>query len=124
MNSQHLLVKLEGDKMTKCDECNKGELKQKEMDYVLLGVNLGKFPALVCTNCGEIIFEGQTMSKIEEIAKQKGLWGLAAKTRIGTSGNALDVKLPKALVKFFQLKKGRDVIVEPIDKRRFQVILT
>ena len=49
------------------------------------------------------------------------VWGIAAKTRIGTSGNALDVKVPKAIVNFLKLRKGQEVIIEPIDEKRFQV---
>ena len=83
-----------------CDECNKGTLQHKKVDYVLLGVNLGKFEALVCSSCGETIYDGETFKQIEKIAKQKGIWGISGKTTIGTSGNALDVKLPKALIEF------------------------
>lgn len=109
--------------MEKCDECKKGKLVKKQVDYTLLGVNLGKFGALVCSSCGETLFEGGTFAEIEKIAKAKGIWGIAAKTRIGTSGNALDVKLPKSLVGFMHLKKGQEVSIEPLDQRRFQIIL-
>jgi hypothetical protein len=105
----------------KCDECNKGKLKDKKVDYILLGENLGKFDALVCDNCNETLFVGETLAEIEKKAKEKGLWGISAKTRIGTSGNALDVKLPKAIVNFLKLKKGQEVIVEPVNAKRFQV---
>lgn len=107
----------------KCDECNKGELKSRAVDYVLLGQNLGKFNALVCNYCNETIFDGEALELIEKKAKQEGLWGIAAKTRIGTSGNALDVKLPKTIVHFLELKKGQEVIIEPIDKKKFQVAI-
>lgn len=107
--------------MEKCDECGKGALVKKKVDYVLLGKNLGTFDAFVCDQCGDTIFEGETMLVIEQKAKTAGIWGIAAKTRIGTSGNALDVKLPKALVGFLKLKKGQEVIIEPVDETRFQV---
>ncbi len=105
--------------MEKC-ECG-GKLERKKVDYLLLGKNLGKFDALVCALCNETLFEGHTFSSIEKIAREKGLWGIAAKTKIGTSGNALDVKLPKSLVGFLKLHKGQEVLIEPIDERRFQV---
>ena len=105
----------------KCDECNKGVLQEKEVEYVILGQKLGIFPALVCSHCGETLFLGESFELIEKKAKEKGVWGIAAKTRIGTSGNALDVKLPKQIVDFLHLKKGQEVIIEPIDEKRFQV---
>lgn len=107
--------------MEKCDECGKGLMKEKKVDYLLLGQNLGKFDALVCDACNEIIFSGETFSLVEKKAREKGLWRLAAKTRIGTSGNALDVKLPKSIIDFMRLEKGQEVCIEPLDQKRFQV---
>ena len=107
--------------MEKCDECGKGVLKEKEVDYILLGKKIGKFQAMVCTHCNETLFLGETFAAIEKKAKELGLWGIAAKTRIGTSGNALDVKLPKQVVEFLKLKKGQQVLIEPLDEKRFQV---
>ena len=109
--------------MDKCGECEKGTLKRKKVDYILLGVNLGNFEALVCSECGETIFDGNVFELIEREAKKKGLWGLSAKTRIGTAGNALDVRLPKQITDFLNLKKGQEVIIEPLDKKRFQVTI-
>ena len=106
--------------MQKCDECNKGILEHKKVDYFLLGQDLGKFDALVCNVCKETVFEGETLEVIEKKAKEKGIWGISAKTRIGTSGNALDVKLPKSIVKFLNLQKGQEVLIEPINQKRFQ----
>jgi len=109
--------------MEKCDECNKGQMVKKKVDFVLLGTNLGKFDASVCDVCRETLFEGKTMGVIEEKAKKAGFFGIAAKTRIGTSGNALDVKLPKSIINFLRLKKGQEVCIEPIDRTRFQVVV-
>ena len=50
--------------------------------------------------------------------------GNGSKAQIGTAGNALDVRLPKQLVEFLSLKKGQEVVIEPVDKKRFQVIIT
>jgi hypothetical protein len=109
--------------MEKCDECNKGTIHSKKVDYILLGKNLGKFTALVCDNCNETVYDGDEFEKIEKIAKEKGLWGISAKTKVGTSGNALDVKLPKSIVEFLKLKKGQEVLIEPIDDKKFQVAI-
>ncbi|MEK6951185.1 MAG: hypothetical protein AABX13_05685 [Nanoarchaeota archaeon] len=61
------------------------------------------------------------MKLVEKKARERGLWGIAAKTRIGTSGHALDVKLPKSIVSFMHLQKGQEVLIEPLDEKRFQV---
>lgn len=109
--------------MDKCDECGKGTMRHGKVDYVLLGQNLGKVNALVCDVCRETVFSGDTFEIIEQRAKEKGLWGIAAKTRIGTSGNALDVKIPKSVATFLKLKKGQEVLIEPVDERKFQVAI-
>ncbi len=58
-----------------CDECGKRKFIKKKIDYILVGTNLGKFDAWVCSNCEEIIFEGKESSKIEAKAKDMGIWG-------------------------------------------------
>lgn len=107
--------------MQKCDECEKGNLREKKVDYVLLGQHLGLFDALVCDRCKETIFLGETFDIIEKKARENGLWGIAAKTRIGTSGNALDVKFPKPIVEFMHLKKGQEVFIEPVNENIVQI---
>ncbi len=107
--------------MEACPECETGKLQKKKTDYILLGQNLGSFDALICSKCDEKIFTGEALTLIEKKAKQKGLWGLSARTKIGTSGNALDVKLPKAIVDFLKLKKGQEVLIEPINEKEFRV---
>ena len=109
--------------MEQCDECSNGRMVKKKVDYELLGVSLGKFDAHVCDACGETVFDAKTFAEVEGAAKAKEVWGIAAKTRIGTAGNALDVRLPKQLVEFLHLKKGQEVVIEPVDKKRFQVTL-
>ncbi len=107
----------------KCYECEKGELKKQKVEYFQYGISLGMFEAEVCNSCKEVFYSADAVQKIENESKRKGLFGLGTKTKIGTSGTALDVKLPKALVDFMNLQKGKQVIIEPIDKQRFQVVL-
>ena len=107
--------------MTTCDTCEKGTMQEKKVEYIILGQSLGKFAAFVCNHCDEKIFSGETFDLIEKKARQKGLWGIAAKTRIGTSGNALDVKFPKAIVEFMHLKKGQEVLMQPVDENTVQI---
>ena len=35
--------------------------------------------------------------------------------------NALDIKLSKRLIEFFNMKKGQEIEIEPINKNRFEV---
>lgn len=105
-----------------CDECG-GKVERKKVDYMLLGTNLGKFDALVCSSCSETLYEGAEFEKIEKKAKELGLWGLARKTRVGTSGSSLDVKLPKQIAEFLNVKKGQEVLIAPIDKKRVEITI-
>jgi len=96
----------------KCDECN-GKIIKKKVPYSIYGVKLGDFPAETCTKCGEILFTEETSRKMTQIAKKRGLWGLEAKTKIGKVGDALDVRFPKRIVDFLNLKKGKEVWIHP-----------
>ena len=96
---------------------------KEKIEYVQIGISLGKFDAYVCPACGEKLFEGHVSEQIEKRAKELGVWGLARKTSIGTSGSSLDVKLPKSIAEFLQLKKGQEVVVEPRNKRKIEITL-
>ena len=102
----------------KCYTCEKGELVTKKTDYLLYGIKLGRFSAEVCSRCGEIFFDETTSEKMTELAKEKGLWGLAAKTKLGQSGSTLDIRLPKSIIKFMSLKKGKEIFINPESKNR------
>lgn len=58
-----------------------------------------------------------------ESAKRKGVWGLSKKTKVGKSGNTLDIRLNKKIADFLKLRKGEEVLVEPIDKHSLKVSL-
>tara|TARA_Y100000310_G_C20467962_1_gene708585 strand:- start:271 stop:600 length:330 start_codon:yes stop_codon:yes gene_type:complete len=107
----------------KCYECEKGNLMKKEVEYKKYGISIGTYPAEVCQKCNEVFFDSKAVSKIEAKVKKMGLWGLRTKTKIGTSGNALDVRLGKDLTDFYNLRKGQNVEIEPINKNRFEVNL-
>lgn len=107
--------------MVKCYECEKGNLVKKNIPYTRYGTNIGKFPALVCSKCNEVFYEGNSVEKIEKKLKAKGLWGLGIKTVVGTSGTSLDIKISKKLEHFFDLKKGQEILVEPVSRRKFEV---
>lgn len=100
-----------------CEECG-GKIMRREADYVFLGESLGKFMADVCAKCGEKVFDEDTFSRIERVAKERGLWGLAAKSKVSKVGNSVAVTISKKIADFVSLRKGEEVKVYPEDKRR------
>ena len=107
----------------KCYTCGKLDFIKKKVEYVQFGKSFGMFDALVCPKCNETIFEGAVSEQIEKKAKELGVWGLARKTRIGTSGSSLDVKLPKQIAEFLGLKKGQEVVIEPVRKNKIEITI-
>lgn len=107
----------------KCMTCEKGEMTKKKVEYNYLGQSLGWFDALVCPKCNETIFEGSVSLQIEQKAKALGLWGLARKSRVGTSGTSLDIKLPKQIAEFLGIKKGQEIIIEPRTKNKIEITM-
>lgn len=107
----------------KCTACGNGTYQHQKVPYNFLGEKIGTFDALVCNKCQETLFESAASSKIEEEVKRRGLWGLRARSKVSKVGNALDVRIPKQLASFLSLKKGQDIIIEPIDKTRLQILV-
>ena len=103
-----------------CEECG-GKITYKKVDYILLGLNLGKFSAEVCTKCGEQVFDEEVSGKIDTIVKQKGLWGLGAKTRVGKIGNSFNILINSRVAKFLEIKKGDEVVVYPESKNKLVI---
>lgn len=105
----------------KCYICERGTLEKRKIDYVLYGQNLGKFDAEVCSKCGEQFFEENVSKNMTQAAKKKGLWGLQAKTKIGQAGSTLDIRLPKKIINFLNLRKGEEVEIYPEGKNKLIV---
>jgi len=105
----------------KCYICEKGSLTKKKVDYKLYGVSIGKFDAEVCGKCGEAFFDEDVSKKMTEIAKEKGLWGLQTKTKVGQAGTTLDIRLPKKIIDFLNLKKGKEVEIYPEGKDKLVI---
>ena len=105
----------------KCYLCENGILTKKRVEYKLYGVDIGKFNAEVCEKCGEVFFDEETSKKMTETAKKKGLWGLQTKTKIGQAGTTLDIRLPKRIIDFLNLKKGKEVEIYPEGKNRLVI---
>ena len=108
------------EKRIKCEECG-GRIVNKKVDFSMYGISLGKFPAEVCTKCGEEVFTEETSDKIERITKEKGLYGLEAKTKIGVAGNSLDIRINKKIANFLELKKGEEVTIYPENKNKLVI---
>src|SRR3989344_1960934 len=105
-----------------CDECN-GKVVKKKVPFKHLGVDLGRFEAEVCTKCGETVFSAKEVGRIEQISKEKGVWGLSSKTKVGVSGNSLDIRIDKKIAEFLKLKKGTEVTVQPEGKDKLAIYI-
>jgi len=102
----------------KCPECG-SRIRRRSKNYDLLGVDLGKFPTLVCSKCKHQFYEEDVLDKIDEAAKKKGMWGLEHRTKLNALGNSLAVRLSKNQTEFGRLKKGEEVLIYPESKTRF-----
>jgi len=100
-----------------CPMCNKGKLRLEKQEVEMLGFKLGKFPVEVCPKCGEKFFDEKTSEKINQKAKELGLWGLSRKTKVSEVGNSLAVRIPKKLAEFLGITSGTDVEVRPEGKK-------
>lgn len=105
----------------KCYECKQGRLKTEKVEYDYCGVNLGRFSAEVCNSCGQQFFSEETSDRIEDKAKRAGVWGLGITTRVGRSGNTLDIRIAKPLADFVGLSKGKEVLIRPEGRHRLVI---
>ena len=87
----------------------------------MYGIKLGDFEAEVCTKCGDQVFDEKVSDQIDEIAKEKDLWGLGAKTHIAKYGNSLAIRIPKKIADFMHLKEGKEAYIHPEDKSKIIV---
>ncbi len=101
----------------KCPICQKGTLKKENIKEHMFGIYLGEFKAEVCTACGESFTDSTTTKKIEDAAKQKGIWGLGSTTKITKTGNSLAARIPKKIVDYLKLKDGEEVYIHPQDNK-------
>ena len=107
----------------KCPICEEGKLNTKKVPYSVYGVELGTFSAQVCNACNEQWFDEKTSTKIQELEKKKGLFGLSKRTKISYSGNSLIVRIPESVAKFMNLHKEDEVIIHPEGKNKITVEL-
>ena len=97
----------------KCVMCGKGTLEEKTVEHKEFGVSLGKFKAQACPSCGEAFFDSDTAKKIQAKSKERGLFGLAKKTKVAQVGNSLAVRIPKEIATFLKLQKEKEVRIVP-----------
>lgn len=96
-------------------------MQVKKIDFKIYGVSLGKFNAEVCSDCGEEVFSEEVSDQMDKIAKEKGLWGLEAKTKVAKSGDSLVIRVNKKLANFLKLKKGEEITLVPESKNKLVV---
>lgn len=106
-----------------CPVCG-GRLRKARREYVYEGISLGEHEAEVCERCGEVFFTEEASDAIDRLAKERGVWGLEARTKVSYSGNSLIVRIPKEIAEFMGLERGDGVTVHPEGKRRIVVELT
>lgn len=98
-------------------------MNRKKSEFRFGDIILGKFEADECEKCSEIFFTEEASDEIDKKAKHLGLWGMAAKTKIGYSGNSLIVRIPKDISNFMKLKKGEEISLHPEGKGRLVIEL-
>jgi YgiT-type zinc finger domain-containing protein len=108
-------------KKEKCYICEKGSMIKKKVDFSMYGINLGKFEAQVCNRCGEEFFDEKTSDLIDEAAKEKGLWGLDARTKVNKVGTSIAVTINKKIANFMNLKQGKGIFVHPESKNKLVI---
>ncbi len=79
----------------------------------MFGVDLGTDDADVWDSCGESFLSPESVDRVQERAKDLGLWGLASKGKIVKSGNSLVVRIPAPLARYLKMKSGQDVLGAP-----------
>ncbi len=103
--------------MVRCPICGIGSLRRGKIKESMFGVDLGEFPAELCSCCGESFTDPETTRKIEEAAKRKGVWGLGVNSRIIRSGNSLAVRIPKKIADYMNLREGDDAFIHPENRK-------
>lgn len=95
-----------------CEECGK-DVIEKKVHFSLYGEDLGTFPAEVCSGCGEEVFDEATSEEIDRRAKEKGLWGLEAQTKVMKIGSSYAVIINKKIADFIGLEQGKPALIHP-----------
>lgn len=105
-----------------CWDCGK-KMIIRDVEYSLYGKIIGTFPAIVCPTCNEPFFSEEVSKKITQLVKEKNLWGLEAKTKIGQAGKTLDIRLPKKIIEFAHLQKGLEITITPENPNKLVITI-
>lgn len=105
----------------KCPVCGKANLRRERRRAEQDGFDLGVYVAEICPSCGEIFWNQTDVVKMEQKAKEIGIWGLEQKTKVATVGNSLAVRIPKRLADFLRLRQGVEVLIHPLGRDKLVI---
>lgn len=105
----------------KCPVCGKANLRREKRRAEQDGFDLGVYMAETCPSCGEIFWNQKDVVKMEQRAKQIGIWGLEQRTKVATVGNSLAVRIPKRLADFLRLRQGVEVLIHPLGRDKLVI---
>jgi len=108
-------------KRTKCEECS-GKILHKKVEYTLYGVSLGYFSAQVCAKCKEVCYDEEVSREMTRIAKEKGIYDLTTKTKVGKVGDSLDIRLNKKMAEFMGIEKGMEATIHPVNRHKIEIM--
>lgn len=92
-------------------------------DYSYHDISFGKYDADTCERCGEAFFTEEASDEIDQKARELGLWGLEARSKVSYSGNSLMVRIPREIAEFLELEKGDEIRIHPEGRKRLVVEL-
>ena len=98
----------------RCTNCSK-PMKKKE-----LTVDGIKVRGWECTNCNETVLHPEDAQKMFIFNKLKR--GL--KVRIGELGQSLIIRFPKEATDFYNITKGKDIILKAEDLKKIELDIT
>ncbi len=103
-----------------CEGCG-GKIEKKKIEFTIYGELLGLFPAEICTKCGEELFDEEVSEEIDRVAKEKGIWGLEASTKVAKVGSSYAIIINKRIADFLELKQGENVHIHPENRKKIVI---
>ncbi len=92
-------------------------MEKKVAEEQFYGENIGTFEHLQC-KCGEKVYSLETVAKMEEVAKSKGVWGLAGNTTFSKWGKSIGIRIPSKIISLLKIRSGEAAEVIPNLKAR------
>jgi len=100
-----------------------GKLVKGKAEYSFHDIYFGEYDADVCDTCGEAFFTQEASDEIDGKAKEIGVWGLEARSKVSYSGNSLMVRIPREIAEFLELERGDEIRIHPEGRKRLVVEL-